>query len=182
MHISTIYQLIYKRLDALTPLPLDCGSLCGKLCCESGGGDETGMYLFPGEEALFRGKEGYRILPSNFIYGNGKRANLLLCTQPCKREERPLSCRIFPLVPYYRRGSGVRIILDPRASICPLTHPEARGCISRLFAAELLLAFRLLSAFTPVQDFLEGLTNILDDYNLLAEDFLQNETGNHHAV
>ena len=55
LNIREIYKEIYKRFDTLTPVPFDCGEHCGKLCCE--GDDESGMYLFPGEKALFVGKE-----------------------------------------------------------------------------------------------------------------------------
>ncbi len=167
MHIKEIYKAIYQHLDDLTPLPLDCGELCGKLCCSSYDNDETGMYLFPGEEALFIGNNGFKIIDSEFTYKNGKCAKLVCCTRPCERNERPLSCRIFPLVPYFRKGSQVRIILDPRAVSCPLTHPEASPYISREFKLEVLKAFRLLSKFSEISDFLDALTDILDDFNTL---------------
>ncbi|MBQ3226861.1 MAG: hypothetical protein IJB48_07380 [Clostridia bacterium] len=167
MHIKEIYKAIYERLDTLTPLPVDCGNLCGKLCCQPSEEDEVGMYLFPGEEALFKGLDGFRILDSEFTYKNGKNAKLICCTRPCERSLRPLSCRIFPLIPYFRHGSPVRIILDPRATICPLTHPEASPYIECEFKREVTRAFRLLSRFSEIADFLDALTDILDDYNKL---------------
>ncbi len=43
-------------LEEVTPLKSDCGRICGAACCASLEGEETGMLLFPGEEALYRGK------------------------------------------------------------------------------------------------------------------------------
>lgn len=163
MHIKEIYQAIYRRLDDLTPLPVDCGELCGKLCCQPSEEEELGMYLYPGEESLFYGNDSFKIVDSELTYQNGKHAKLVCCTRPCERSTRPLSCRIFPLVPYFRRGSDVRIILDPRASTCPLTHPAASPYIMRNFRLEVWHAFRVLSRFCEVADFLEALTDILDD-------------------
>ena len=168
MHISEIYRAIYRHLDNLTPLPIDCGELCGKLCCKpSDTGEDIGMYLFPGEEALFKGNDGFVITDSDFTYADGKCAKLISCTRPCERSDRPLSCRIFPLVPYYRKGSGVRIITDPRAVTCPLTHSIAKPYIDRNFRLEVWHAFRVLSRFPEIAEFLEALADILDDYNML---------------
>lgn len=163
MHIKEIYQVLYQRLDKLTPLPFDCGSLCGKLCCQSSETEENGMYLFPGEESLFRALDGFRVTDSDLTYGSGKRVKLLCCTKPCQRETRPLSCRIFPLAPYFRRGSTLRLITDPRAAICPLTHPIAKPYIEHGFRLEVLKALRLLSELSECADFLEALTDVLDD-------------------
>ena len=43
-----------KILEEVTPLKADCGRVCGAACCASLEGEETGMLLFPGEEALCR--------------------------------------------------------------------------------------------------------------------------------
>lgn len=163
MHIKEIYRVLYQRLDELTPLPFDCGSLCGKLCCQSSAEEENGMYLFPGEETLFQNKSGFFITNSSLTYANGKVVKLLCCTEPCQRDARPLSCRIFPLVPYFRRGSAVRVIADPRATVCPLTHAIAKPYIERQFRLEVWKAMRLLSGISDCADFLEVLTDVLDD-------------------
>ena len=167
MHIKEIYRAVYSRLDELTPLAADCGELCGKLCCQQPTGEDCGMYLFPGEEALFAGLDGFRMIDSEFTYSAGKRAKLLCCTRPCERSARPLSCRIFPLVPYFRHGSCVRVITDPRAAACPLTHPDAAPFMQKEFRLAVLHAFRLLSRFSEIADFLDALADILDDYNFL---------------
>ena len=38
-------------LETLTPLKTDCGRLCQGACCQ--GDEQTGMLLFPGEEAFY---------------------------------------------------------------------------------------------------------------------------------
>ncbi len=160
MHISEIYKQIYKRFDELTPVPFDCGALCGKLCCE--GDEESGMYLFPGEERLFLNNENFSVYPTDFTVGKRK-TNLVVCHGPCERNERPLSCRIFPLIPMYRKGSTLEIIKDPRANICPLTHPAANGCITKEFTSAVRHAFSLLVKIPAVAEYLDALSYILED-------------------
>ena len=49
---EAFYRYAYSLLEEVTPLPADCGQLCGAACCK--GDDETGMYLFPGERVMYR--------------------------------------------------------------------------------------------------------------------------------
>ncbi|MBE7036933.1 MAG: hypothetical protein E7403_06545 [Ruminococcaceae bacterium] len=165
IHISKLYQEIYKRFDKLTPIPFDCGEMCGKLCCQ--GDSESGMYLFPGEAKLFVGKENFSIIETDFLVSD-KPVELLVCHGPCKREERPLSCRIFPLIGLYRKGSTLRIIRDPRANFCPLTHPEAKGCLDPEFVKEVRHTFQILVKIPQVAEFLDALSYILEDYQQLT--------------
>ena len=100
-------------LESVTPLKRDCGRVCGAACCSSMEGEETGMMLFPGEEAIYQGRPGWRITVTS-------RGTLLFCPGVCRREERPLACRIFPLLPV-PEGDGVRVVTDLRAkAVCPL--------------------------------------------------------------
>ena len=165
MHISELYKSIYHFWDDTTPLYGDCGTLCQKACCMSDEEEEeTGMYLFPGEKALFQDNAGFKILSSDFSYGKETYADLLICNTPCSRDERPLSCRIFPLIPYYKNGV-LSIIQDPRAkSICPLAQKKALSYLNPTFILKTEKTFRLLLCFAEVRDFLSGLTEILDDY------------------
>ena len=105
-------------LSTLTPLKTDCGRLCQGACCQ--GDDETGMLLFPGEEALFESCTFGRVLPANFDLA-GKPVSLFVCKGTCNREERPLACRLFPLFLRFKKNGQTRVKLDPRAaSVCPL--------------------------------------------------------------
>ena len=49
MATDTLYRELYALFDDVTPLSVDCGQLCGGVCCR-GGGEPAGMRLFPGEE------------------------------------------------------------------------------------------------------------------------------------
>lgn len=110
-----------ERLENLTPLKSDCGRLCGARCCESLEGEETGMLLFPGEEDFYESMEGWRMVPA------GKDL-LLICPGDCGREERPLACRIFPLLPSLSADGRVILRTDERArGICPLARQGKRG-------------------------------------------------------
>ena len=118
------YKYLYKKLNLRTPLKADCGLICKNACCEDFEGEELGMYLFPGEEEMFVGKENFSIEESDLEYGN-KKAKILYCKPYCKRNERPLSCRLFPLFPYITREGELKIIVDPRGrGICPLYKKE----------------------------------------------------------
>ena len=69
---------------------------------------------------MFEGEEGFRIEESEFE-ANGKKTLILYCEGHCDRRKRPLSCRIFPLVPYAKRGEKMEIIMDVRGKgMCPL--------------------------------------------------------------
>ena len=46
------YRAIYRLLDSVSPADFDCGQLCGAVCCLSES-DDMGIYLLPGEEAVF---------------------------------------------------------------------------------------------------------------------------------
>ncbi len=108
-----------SRLSTLTPLKTDCGRLCAGACCQ---GDEvTGMLLFPGEEALYETCGFAKIVPADYELG-GRLALLLVCRGHCPREERPLSCRLFPLFLRFGPDGRTRVRMDARArALCPLT-------------------------------------------------------------
>lgn len=163
MHISEIYKSIYKYYGKTTPLLVDCGKLCNGACCESDDNEETGMYLFPGEEKLFYSNPDFKIIPSEFEYG-GKYANILICKGHCNRKLRPLSCRIFPVIPYIK-NNNTKLIFDPRAkSVCPLTELTDFSQLDREFIRKTENVVRLLMKFSETRIFLESLTDILDDY------------------
>jgi len=163
MHISEIYKSIYKYYADTTPLLFDCGKLCDGACCKSDDNEETGMYLFPGEEALFRNNPDFKIVSSEFEYG-GKYADILICKGHCDRNLRPLSCRIFPVIPYVE-GNSFKLIFDPRAKgLCPLTELSDFSELDAEFLRKTENVVRLLMKFGETKVFLESLTDILDDY------------------
>ena len=103
-----------EKLNQATPLKRDCGRICGARCCRSLEGEETGMLLFPGEADAYAGKPGWKVRRT-------ARGDLLLCSGTCDRAERPLSCRLFPLLPLIGDDGEIRVATDQRArAVCPL--------------------------------------------------------------
>ena len=103
-----------EKLKNVTPLKNDCGRVCGARCCRPLDGEETGMLFFPGEAEAYADKPGWKVLPA-------ARGDLVICPGTCGRDERPLSCRLFPLLPLIRDDGTVRVAVDLRArAVCPL--------------------------------------------------------------
>lgn len=144
-----------ELLRNLTPLHRDCGRLCDAACCQ--GDESSGMLLFPGEETLYEGKEAFRILPASYALG-GRPALLLICTSSCRREDRPLSCRLFPVFP---AATGLR--MDPRAhALCPLAASGLSG-LSADFLAACRAAADLLHRDPECHAFLLAVEQTLQD-------------------
>ena len=76
------------------------------------------MLLFPGEEAYYANLPGYRLLPT-------AQGTLLICSGQCDRADRPLSCRLFPLLPVVREG-GVKVAMEGSSLACSIFSTEAR--------------------------------------------------------
>jgi len=120
------YKELYELLNNKFPLKnRDCGKICNKACC-SNEHENTGMYLFPDEEQLFKGADWYRIEELS-----KKEANLypyddsivykLICNGTCPHDERPLACRIFPTFPKCHGNGTFNMVYDIQSyMICPL--------------------------------------------------------------
>ncbi len=116
MPVTALPAVLKARvcLRDTTPLNRNCGLYCGAACCQ--GDEETGMLLFPGEEALYEGCSFGRVLPAYYSLA-GRQALLFVCRGVCPRKLRPLSCRLFPA----RVLPDGKIDMDPRAAaVCPL--------------------------------------------------------------
>lgn len=121
------------------------------------------MLLFPGEEKLYRGKAEWRIRET----ASGL---LLICSGRCERAERPLSCRLFPLLPLIREG-GIRAATDRRAAaVCPLARQGIRA-VDPAFAAAVREAGELLARDDAQRAFLEMLTREQDDLERLRAEW-----------
>ncbi len=119
MSLETVIRA-RKTLENVTPLKRDCGKFCGARCCRSLEGEETGMLLFPGEEDLYEDPEGWKVIPA------GKEL-LLICPGTCDRKDRPLACRMFPLLPVPEED-GIHVRTDERSrAVCPLARQGRRG-------------------------------------------------------
>lgn len=139
-----------ELLADVTPLNGDCGRCCGGACCQSDEDGQGGMLLFPGEEAL------YRPLPEGFSLSRDDGVlpglTLLTCGGSCDRAQRPLSCRLFPLLP---TPAGCR--LDRRAwAVCPLMESGKAG-LRRAFVDAVSQAGRLLYACPEHARFLDAI-------------------------
>ena len=127
-----------ELLADVTPLKTDCGKVCGARCCRPLETEETGMLLFPGEEEL------------------------------CERNDRPLACRIFPLLPVIRNDE-VKVAADQRArAVCPLLRQGIRG-MDPVFADAVREAGRLLAGDPVQRKFMEMLTEEQDELKSLRE-------------
>ena len=152
-----------ELLRDITPLRMDCGLVCGGACCRSLPGEQTGMLLFPGEEAHYQDKPGYTIL-------RAPTGSLLVCRGSCDRADRPLSCRLFPLLPVLRED-GVRVAMDARArAACPLAAQGVRG-LSEEFVEVVRGAGQLLARDGTQRAFLLRLTREQDDLRALQKRF-----------
>ena len=111
--MNQILEEARTLLATVTPLQRDCGRVCGAACCSSLEGEETGMLLFPGEEECYRALPDWKTVET-------ERGTLLFCPGTCCRENRPLACRLFPLLPL-PEAEGIRVAVDLRArAVCPL--------------------------------------------------------------
>jgi len=155
-NMNTNIRLILKAKEILrntAPLPFDCGTLCENLCCK--GSEDVGMLLFPDEEHLY-------INSGNFEIIDGK---IIVCKGHCDRDERPLSCMLYPLFPVISEESGktrIRLIPDIRGSIiCPLTAEE--NLVTRDFERAVRRAVRCLIVSPEHRRFIDNISEELSE-------------------
>jgi len=150
-----IYNHIYKRLNNVTPINADCGQLCNKACCK--GDENTGMYLFPHEEVMLKG-DNFSIKETN-----GKK--LCICNGSCDRNSRPLSCRIFPLIPYIGKDGKFSVIFDHRAKgVCPIAYANVFENLDPEFIKRVREASALLIKFKDIKNFIYEISRECDEY------------------
>ena len=146
------YRKLYRECSRIlgdkTPLKKDCGLICGGECCK--GDSDTGMLLFPFEESKFtvREKDGVR---------------LCVCEGKCSRNDRPLSCRIFPFFPYVTTEGKIKAIPDIRGvNICPLISHFNEVKFDRGFLYRVRKVGRLLYTDENCRRFLEDTSREID--------------------
>lgn len=126
---KSTFKAIYRLLNRVSPLPADCGQLCTAACCNCGGDGSSeesldfdmGIYLLPGEEKLFTGRENWLKWSvedaEDFEFPDSWRGKVyfIRCKTPphCPRERRPLQCRFYPLAPYLSEEGEFSLILSP---------------------------------------------------------------------
>ena len=167
MNTAYVYLQLYKLFDDSTPLPADCGALCGKACCD---GEDSGMYLFPGEKKVFAllNPAWVRIERSEFKYTYNdveKPVHIAFCDGACDRFQRPLACRIFPLTPYLDQAEQLHIMIDPRAKpVCPLSAGLDIAQFDGGFVRNVKKTFILLCKNREFKAFLKAYSAYLDDF------------------
>lgn len=162
MKYKRLYQKVWKKIGDATPLKTDCGMLCNKKCCS--GTENDGMLLFPGEEYLFSGKDWCFVKNTNIELTCGYTIKLLVCRGECPRNERPLSCRIFPLIPYLNEYDRVDFRLDPRGfQVCPIIRSPGAYPMENDFIDSLYKAFPPLLKDEKVVEFIRILSDQYDE-------------------
>ena len=150
-------------LENVTPLKTDCGLLCQGLCCRPMEAEMTGMLLFPGEKAYYEGREGYRMTETD-------QGTLLICSGRCDRADRPLSCRLMPLIPVLRED-GVKVATDLRAkTVCPLAR-QGKDTLDPDFVSAVRQVGRILAEDETQRAFLVNLTRQQDELKALRNQF-----------
>ncbi|MBQ7656378.1 MAG: hypothetical protein IJS41_07715 [Clostridia bacterium] len=149
-----------RMLDSVTPLKADCGRSCGGACCQPDEDGQGGMLLFPGEDVLYAPlPTGFSICEDSAVLPGMK---LLTCSGTCNREDRPLSCRLFPMLPT-RNGAK----MDWRAwAVCPLMESGKRG-LNPAFVEAVKEAGKILYACPEHAAFLDA----LHDFNERLKEF-----------
>ena len=150
-------------LENVTPLKTDCGLTCQGACCRPMEGEMTGMLLFPGEEAYYEGREGYRMTQTDH-------GTLLICSGRCERADRPLSCRLMPLLPVVRED-GIKVATDLRAkTVCPLAR-QGKDALDPDFVSAVREVGRILAEDDDQRAFLVTLTRQQDELKALRNQF-----------
>jgi hypothetical protein len=168
MDQKTLYLEIYKLLEQVTPLKKDCGNLCNKACCQ-GIDNESGMYLFPGEEELPYSADFIIINP---VTSQDHSRLIAICKGVCDRKKRPLACRIFPLTPYVTLKEILTIVMDPRARyLCPLARSLKRSELNPEFVTKVRQAFQLLMADAIIKEFIRVQSRLLDEFIEIQSQF-----------
>ena len=143
------YKKLYHLFDLVTPLKADCGRVCDKACCR--GDESAGMLLFPGERSALPVKEA-----------QGRR--FVLCGGTCGREQRPLSCRIFPFFPTVDDQGRVTAVVDPRGcAVCPLVRQAENVRFDPRFARRVKKAGKILVKDSACLAFLREVTEEIED-------------------
>lgn len=156
------FTLCYALLQDVTPLPADCGEVCGGICCRDTG-EDNGMLLFPGEREYIQGRFAETAFAETTAGGW-----LLTCNGSCDRRYRPLACRIFPLFPMLSEDGRVRVRLDPRAfRVCPLAKLNERVRLQPAFVRAVRQVGRILAADDACRLFLQEQTHELEQWQRL---------------
>ena len=114
----------------------------------------------------------FNIIDSNISLLNGYKIKYLTCSGHCPREYRPLSCRIFPVIPYINELGRMEFRLDLRSlRTCPIAYKSDEYVIDESFIENLYLAFPPLLKDKQVVEFIEILSCQYDELAEIIEKF-----------
>jgi hypothetical protein len=166
-----------RILAEVTPLDFDCGTLCGHKCCTDYRTDvNVGVYLIPGELALYDGTEDwftwqfhstaeYEFAPSWEKHGS---IPFMMCQKLCQREKRPFECRTYPLVPYLHPDGQLELRYAPWAEgVCPLVERYQIAALRPDFVQAVHRAWTVLLQDPEMLDHVRWLTAQLRDWATL---------------
>jgi hypothetical protein len=151
----------------VSPIDGDCGELCGGACCCAGEEDAAaqgfnlGIYLLPGEDKLFRKRDGLfewsasKAEDGDFPSSWRGKVYFIRCKTPplCQRDMRPLQCRFFPLTPHLFADGTLKLILFPMERLpytCPLI--SERRPLSKAFVRASYTVWRRLIRDPLIRD------------------------------
>jgi len=164
-----------ELLADVTPLPFDCGTLCGHRCCTDFAPNE-GVYLIPGELPLFDGTETFtswqfhRTDEYEFAPSWQRRFDavpFLQCTRLCDRTKRPFECRTYPLLPYLRPDGTLEMRYSFLAKgLCPLPERYRVDELNPAFVAAARRAWELLMQDEAMREHVQWLTAQFDALEL----------------
>jgi hypothetical protein len=162
MNKKILYKKAYRMLENSTPLRFDCGTLCNKKCCL--GDKNFGMHLFPGEKIMFQGNQNFLNISREIFVTT--EIFFAVCQGKCGRRFRPLSCRIYPLIPYIDRNNRINVIEDPRAKyVCPLLFNFDEIKMNIRFRRNVRRVFQLFAQDTEIKSYINTLSCVLDEYS-----------------
>ena len=156
------YEEIYRLLDAVSPVPFDCGTVCGAACCGSGtdSAPELGLYLLPGEESLHDRNDPDLLWQEDqaedYDFPASWQGSVVFlrcsCAPHCPREKRPIQCRTFPLLPHLEADGILTLIWNDQILpySCPLIEQNAE--LSPEFVRATKEAWRLLLHDPRIRD------------------------------
>lgn len=137
------WQSIYDRLNKVSPIDCDCGTLCGAACCTCGSEcdeEDLGMYLLPGEHLIHERPENPEDdwlnwsvdMAEDYDFPDSWKGPVFFvnCKTPphCRREMRPMQCRTFPVKPYLTEDGVLQLLpfYEELPYSCPLIDREMK--------------------------------------------------------
>ena len=179
------FRAIYRLLDRVSPLPFDCGSICGAACCQVDEAGDLGMYFLPGEEKIHNPRDPWLIWhrhsTEEYLFPPSWQGDAIFvtCRGPayCQRALRPLQCRTFPLKPiirpwqnqaaedilYQEEGCELALIYpaDPLPYCCPLV--ESGAGLDETFIRTTYLVWKHLIRDPLIYDYIKSGTEANED-------------------